>query len=73
MVCTEGINRTIYEHGSVPLTKCYSGDQIKGTRCGDMEHVSGEERRGAYRFLVGKHEGEIPLRSFRRSLEDNVK
>jgi hypothetical protein len=31
------------------------------------------ERRGAYRFLVGKHEREITLGRFRRRWEDNIK
>jgi hypothetical protein len=33
----------------------------------------GEERRGAYRFLVGKQEGEKSFGRFRRRLEDNLK
>jgi hypothetical protein len=31
------------------------------------------ERRGVYRFLVGKHEGKTPLRRPRRRWEDNNK
>jgi hypothetical protein len=31
------------------------------------------EKREAYRFLVGKHEGEIPLGTFRRRWEDNIR
>jgi len=31
------------------------------------------ERRGAYRFLVEKYEGERPLGRFRRRWEDDIK
>jgi hypothetical protein len=31
-----------------------------------------EERRGAYRILVGKYGGKRPLGRFRRRLEDNI-
>jgi len=31
------------------------------------------ERRGLYEFMVGKPEGEKPLRRHRRRLEDNIK
>jgi hypothetical protein len=33
----------------------------------------GGERRGAYRFLMGKYEGERPLGRFRRRRENNIK
>jgi transcription termination factor 2 len=32
-----------------------------------------EEKRNAYRILVGKQEGKRPLRRFRRRWEDNIR
>jgi hypothetical protein len=32
-----------------------------------------EEMRNVYKMLVGKHEGNIPLRRFRQTGEDNIK
>jgi len=41
---------------------------------GWAEHVaSTRERRGAYRVLVGKHEGKRPFGRPRRRWEDNIK
>ena len=38
-----------------------------------MWYLWGEERRGAYRVLVGKPEGKSPLGRPRRRWEDNIK
>jgi len=38
-----------------------------------MWYLWGEERRGAYRVLVGKPDGNVPLGSRRRRWEDNIK
>jgi hypothetical protein len=57
---------------SVLLTKRYSGDQIKKMRW--VGHVAVMvDRRGAYRVLVGRSEGERPLGRPRRRWEDNIK
>jgi hypothetical protein len=44
---------------------------IKSRRMGWAGHVKGEKR-GAYWALVGKHQGNRPLRRPRRRWEDNV-
>jgi len=47
---------------------------IKSRRMGWAGHVACMgERRGAYRVLVGKHEGKRPLSRPRRTWEDNIK
>jgi hypothetical protein len=53
------------------LTKYYSGDQIKMTEMGGA--CSTYERRGSYRVLVGKVEGERALGRPSRGREDNIK
>jgi hypothetical protein len=57
---------------SVFLTKYHSGDQVKKTEMGRTCGTYGEKR-GAYRTLVGKPEGMIPLKKPRRRWEDNIK
>jgi len=47
---------------------------IKSRRMRWAEHVARMgDRRGVYRFLVGKHEGKRPLGRPRRRWEDNIK
>jgi len=47
---------------------------IKSRRMRGAGHVASiEERRGVYRFLVGKPEGKRPLWRPRRRWEDNIK
>jgi hypothetical protein len=54
------------------LTKYYSGDQIKSMRW--VENVARMgERRGAYRILVGRPVGRMPLRRPRRRWKSNIK
>jgi len=52
--------------------KYYSGDQIKKNEKGRACSTCGEMT-GAYRVLVGKHEGKSPLRRPTRRWEDNTK
>jgi hypothetical protein len=56
----------------VPLTKYYSGDQINNNATGGACSAYWD-RRGAYRVLVGKHEGKRPLGRPRRRWKDNNK
>jgi hypothetical protein len=56
----------------VLLTKYYSGDQIKKNEVGGACRKYGE-RSGAYRVLLGKLEGKIPLGRLGRRWEDNIK
>ena len=58
---------------SVLLTK-FSGDQIKKKEMGGpCSTYGGEERRGAYRVLVGKPKEKRLLGRHRRRFEDNIK
>ena len=59
------------ENCSVLLAKYYLRDQTEnemGRACSTYR-----ERRGAYRILVGKPEGNRPLGIPKRSWEDNIK
>jgi hypothetical protein len=53
------------------LTIYYSGDQINN----EMGSASSmyEDRSGAYRVLVGKHERKRPFGRLRHTWEDNIK
>jgi len=57
---------------SALLTKHYSGDQIKKNEKGDHVECM-EERRGAYRVLMGKPGGKRPLGRPRCRKEYNIK
>ena len=47
---------------------------IKWRRMRWVGHVARmAERRGVYSFLVGKHEGKVPLGRTKRRWEDNIK
>ena len=59
------------ENCSVPLTKYYLRDLIDSEMDGACSMYG--ERRGAYRILVGKPEGNRPLGIPRCRWEDNIK
>ena len=51
----------------------FSGDKIGENEMGGACGVRMEKRRGVYRVLVGKPEGQRPLGKPRRRWEDNIK